>query len=132
MHHGATRNSNTKYSSRDKDYSPAKLHKKQHSFKKEQQFMYSSDGAKEGAEDRHWQIEKRMNSVALDNLLYQYPSSENVSELENGSSNDKNFCIGVLWKVENALGWIGKLTQLYDTFAQNKVVVAHISDNIIS
>jgi hypothetical protein len=50
------------------EYSPAKLHKKQHSFKREQQFMYSSDGAKEGAEDRHRQIEKRMNSVALDNF----------------------------------------------------------------
>jgi hypothetical protein len=54
-----------------------------------------------------------------------------VSELENGSSNDKNFCIRVLYKVENALRWIGKLTQLYDTFARNQVVVAHISDNII-
>jgi len=52
--------------------------------------MYSSDGAKEEAEDRHGRIEKRMNSVAPNS------SSECVSDLENGRSNDKNFCIPVL------------------------------------
>ena len=77
--------------------------------------MYSSDGAKEEAEDRH--------GVPFIRVC--------VWTWKWARSNDKNFCIRVLYKVENALRWICKLTQLYDTFARNQVVVAHISDNII-
>ena len=76
-----------------------------------------------------WSLRAKKQKTGTDEKKKEW--TECVSELENGSSNDKNFCIRVLYKVENALRWICKLTQLYDTFARNQVVVAHISDNII-